>query len=237
MPRSGWVVGQVGSLAAVAVILGATGRSVEDLDDLPLSVLALAQTGLWLGLLGVPLWRRPPQGQRRRGRPRRAGPLAGPVEGRGGRRAGAVPAAPAALRAVAPCSSTGRRRTSRARPVSSPTEPPIRSASCCWSSSSGWGRRSSRRSSTGASCSGALLKRGLPAAAGHRHHERCSSALSHLQLLQLPGLVLAGAVFGVLAHRSGRLGPAIAAHVAFNMVTVVALLAALTDRAGLRVRR
>jgi membrane protease YdiL (CAAX protease family) len=48
---------------------------------------------------------------------------------------------------------------------------------------------------------------------------------SHLQVLQLPGLVLAGVVFGVLAHRSGRLGPAIAAHVAFNMVTVVALLA------------
>ena len=31
------------------------------------------------------------------------------------------------------------------------------------------------------------------------------------------------ALFGVLAHRSGRLGPAIGAHVGFNMVTVVAL--------------
>jgi uncharacterized protein len=50
--------------------------------------------------------------------------------------------------------------------------------------------------------------------------------LSHFELLQLPALVLAGAVFGWLAHRAGRLGPAIAAHVAFNMVTVVALLAA-----------
>ncbi len=49
---------------------------------------------------------------------------------------------------------------------------------------------------------------------------------SHFLLLQLPGLVLAGALFGVLAHRAGRLGPAIVAHVAFNMVTVVALLAA-----------
>lgn len=49
--------------------------------------------------------------------------------------------------------------------------------------------------------------------------------VSHLQLLQLPGLVVAGALFGVLAHRAGRLGPAIAAHVSFNMVTVVALLA------------
>jgi membrane protease YdiL (CAAX protease family) len=49
---------------------------------------------------------------------------------------------------------------------------------------------------------------------------------SHLQLLQLPGLVLAGVVFGVLAYRADRLGPSIAAHVAFNMVTVVALLTA-----------
>jgi membrane protease YdiL (CAAX protease family) len=48
--------------------------------------------------------------------------------------------------------------------------------------------------------------------------------LAHLEPLQTPGLMFAGAVFGVLAYRSGRLGPAIAAHVAFNMVTVVALL-------------
>ncbi len=47
---------------------------------------------------------------------------------------------------------------------------------------------------------------------------------SHGQWLQLPALVLAGAVFGWLAYRSGRLGPAIAAHVTFNMVTVLALL-------------
>lgn len=71
----------------------------------------------------------------------------------------------------------------------------------------------------------ALLKRGLPPVAAIG-----ASALffgvTHFQLLQLPGLVVAGAVFGVLAHRAGRLGPAIAAHVAFNMVTVVALLAA-----------
>jgi membrane protease YdiL (CAAX protease family) len=49
---------------------------------------------------------------------------------------------------------------------------------------------------------------------------------SHFQLLQLPGLVIAGAVFGVLAYRADRLGPAIAAHMTFNLVTVAALLAA-----------
>ena len=71
----------------------------------------------------------------------------------------------------------------------------------------------------------ALLKRGLSPRLAI-----AATALifggSHLQLLQLPALVLAGAVFGWLAHHHGRLGPAIAAHVAFNMVTVVALLSA-----------
>jgi membrane protease YdiL (CAAX protease family) len=49
--------------------------------------------------------------------------------------------------------------------------------------------------------------------------------LSHGQLLQLPALALFGAVAGALAVRYDRLGPAITAHVAFNMVTVMVLLA------------
>lgn len=47
---------------------------------------------------------------------------------------------------------------------------------------------------------------------------------SHLQPLQFPAQVVAGLVFGLLAQRSGRLGPAIAAHVVFNMVAVVNLV-------------
>jgi membrane protease YdiL (CAAX protease family) len=48
---------------------------------------------------------------------------------------------------------------------------------------------------------------------------------SHFQLLPLPGLVTFGVVAGVVAHRSGRLGPAIALHVGFNATTTVILLA------------
>ena len=48
----------------------------------------------------------------------------------------------------------------------------------------------------------------------------------HFQLLQLPALALAGVLFGVLAHRAGRLGPAIMAHLVFNMTAVVVLLLA-----------
>ena len=48
-------------------------------------------------------------------------------------------------------------------------------------------------------------------------------AAVHFQLPQLPGLFLAGMVFGGLAQYFGRLGPAIVAHACFNTTTVVAL--------------
>jgi membrane protease YdiL (CAAX protease family) len=47
----------------------------------------------------------------------------------------------------------------------------------------------------------------------------------HFQWLQFPALALAGLLFGVLAERYGRLGPAIAAHMVFNLTAVVTLLA------------
>lgn len=50
-------------------------------------------------------------------------------------------------------------------------------------------------------------------------------AVTHFQAASLPGLVAFGAVLGILTHRAGRLGPAVVAHVAFNAVTVFALLA------------
>jgi membrane protease YdiL (CAAX protease family) len=49
--------------------------------------------------------------------------------------------------------------------------------------------------------------------------------LSHFQGLQLPALAAFGLVLSVLAHRTGRLGRSIWAHVGFNATTVVALLA------------
>ncbi len=49
-------------------------------------------------------------------------------------------------------------------------------------------------------------------------------AAVHLQLLQSIALFLLGAVLAFLVHRTGRLGPAIIAHAAFNGVTVLALL-------------
>lgn len=48
--------------------------------------------------------------------------------------------------------------------------------------------------------------------------------IAHLQLLQLPALVLFGLVTAILVVRYDRLGPAIWAHVAFNGITLVVLL-------------
>lgn len=48
-------------------------------------------------------------------------------------------------------------------------------------------------------------------------------AASHFQLVQFPALFGFAVVLAVLTVRAGRLGPAIAAHVAFNGVTIVAL--------------
>ena len=49
--------------------------------------------------------------------------------------------------------------------------------------------------------------------------------VTHFQPLQLPGLVVFGVFLGLLAHRSGRLGPSLVAHAAFNATTVVLLVA------------
>ena len=49
---------------------------------------------------------------------------------------------------------------------------------------------------------------------------------SHFQLLQFPALAAFGLVLSVLAHRTGRLGRNIWAHVGFNATTVVLLLVA-----------
>jgi hypothetical protein len=50
-------------------------------------------------------------------------------------------------------------------------------------------------------------------------------ALAHFELLQLPALLLFGLILGTLAYRTGRLGPGMFAHAAFNAVTVITLTA------------
>ena len=47
--------------------------------------------------------------------------------------------------------------------------------------------------------------------------------LAHFELLQLPALIAFGLVLGFMAEKSGRLGPGIVAHAAFNAATVLSL--------------
>jgi membrane protease YdiL (CAAX protease family) len=49
-------------------------------------------------------------------------------------------------------------------------------------------------------------------------------AVSHLQLVQLPGLFVFGVVAAVVTERTGRLGTAIWTHVGFNLTTIVLLV-------------
>lgn len=49
-------------------------------------------------------------------------------------------------------------------------------------------------------------------------------ALIHFRPVEYPGLFVAGLVFGVCAWRTGRLGPAIAAHVGFNLAGITLAL-------------
>ena len=68
----------------------------------------------------------------------------------------------------------------------------------------------------------AMVKRRVPAWASVLVVAAVFAAM-HLEALQFLGLFVFGLVAGVLAHRSGRLGPSIAAHVGFNVTTVVTL--------------
>jgi membrane protease YdiL (CAAX protease family) len=52
-------------------------------------------------------------------------------------------------------------------------------------------------------------------------------AASHLQPLQFPGLLIFGAIAGWLVHRAGRIGPAVWAHLGFNLTAVVMLTVTL----------
>jgi uncharacterized protein len=219
----GIFVSLLGSQLAVLGILLATDRSVDEFDTVPLSLVALAQCGLWFGLLGVPWLATKTKGRglvadlglRARWSDLWQGGVAGALL-----QLAILPLLYAPLlhlldKSTKDLEGPARELTDRADGalavillvlivgIGAPVIEEI------------FYRGLMQRS---------FLKRGLPpwlAIAA----TSLIFGLSHFELLQLPALILAGAVFGWLAQRTGRLGPAITAHVAFNMVTVVALLA------------
>ncbi|MGI8662926.1 MAG: CPBP family intramembrane glutamic endopeptidase [Acidimicrobiales bacterium] len=73
-----------------------------------------------------------------------------------------------------------------------------------------------------------LLLRSLERRTGSRWAIGLSSlvfAATHFEPLQLPALFLFGLVAALLVHRTGRLGTAMCAHLAFNGLAIISLLA------------
>jgi membrane protease YdiL (CAAX protease family) len=219
---AGFVLGLVGSQVALGIILGATHRTSDQVDELPLSLVSVAQLGLWAGLLGVPL-------------------LATRLKGNG-------VIADLDLRArwrdVWTGGSVGVVLQLFALPLL--YWPILRLLDKHPSDLGGPARDLTDRATghlgvvllvlivgVGAPIIEEIFYRGLCQRALQKRGVSPTVAiwvtavlfgLSHFEALQLPALVLFGAAAGYLAERAGRLGPAIAAHVAFNMVTVIALL-------------
>jgi membrane protease YdiL (CAAX protease family) len=220
---AGFALGLVGSQVALAIILAATHRTTDQVDDLPLSLVSVAQVGLWAGLLGVPV-------------------LATRLKGNG-------LVADLHLRARWSDLWTGGAVGAALQLFALPLLywPILRLLDKHPSDLGGPARDLTDRATghlgvvllvlivgVGAPiieeifyrglCQRALLKRGASPAVAIGV-TAVIFGISHGELLQLPALVLFGAVAGYLAYRFDRLGPSIAAHVAFNMVTVIALLA------------
>lgn len=220
----GFIIGIVGSQLALVAILAATDRTVDRVDELPLSLVALAQVGLWVGLLGAPL-----VATRRKGNGlvtdlhlrARLGDL-----WRGGGLGVLLQLVLLPLlywpllrlldKGPSDLEGPAREMTDRADGALGVVLLILIVGICAPIVEEIFYRGLFQQ---------ALRKRGLAPAAAIGINATVFG-LSHGQLLQLPALVVFGVVAGTLAHRSGRLGPAIAAHVTFNMVTVVALLVA-----------
>lgn len=217
-------IGFTSSQLVLAGLLAATDRTVDQADELPLSLVAIAQLGLWVGLLGVPVLVTRLKGNGvvadLRVRVRVADVWRGGMSG-------------ALLQLVAlpllywPLLDLLNTSTSE-------LEKPARAMTDRADGAIGIvllvlivgvGAPIVEEIFYRGLLQGALVKRGLPPVAAIAITATIFG-LSHGELLQLPALVLFGVVAGTLSHRAGRLGPAIAAHVAFNMVTVVTLLLA-----------
>lgn len=219
---AGFGLALVGSQIVLAIVLAASGRTADQVDDLPLSLVALAQAGLWVGLLGVPV-------------------LATRLKGNGvvadlgirarwndlwqGGSVGAVLQLAVIPLLYWPLLNLLDKSSSElegpARDLTDRASGPV--GVILLVLIVGVGAPVIEEIFYRGLVQGALVKRGIHPAVAILITATIFGA-SHFELLQLPALILFGAAAGFLAHRSGRLGPAIAAHVAFNMVTVVALL-------------
>jgi CAAX protease family protein len=216
----GWIIAQIGGAIAVVIVLAINNDAI-DLEDLSLAWLAVAQLGLWVGMLGVPLVASKLKGN-------------GPVRDFGLRSEGWD----------APLGFAAGLLTQLILipllygPIfwltdldSSDLEDPARGLTDRATNSFGVAMLI-LIVGIGAPIVEEIFYRGLLQRSLERRFGVWTGILgsallfgvSHFQLLQLPALVMFGVVLGVLAHRTGRLAAPIAAHIVFNMTTVLFLV-------------
>lgn len=220
----GWLVALAGGQIAATIVLAVSGHEPDEFDDLSLGWMALAQVGLWAGFLGVP-W----VVARLKGRGLvadfglRFKPLDLPV----GAFWGAITQLVLIGLLYAPLfwltDISLDEMSEPARDLTERASDPFGVAMLILIVG------------IGAPIFEEIFYRGLLLRSLERRFGSVWAVvgsglvfgLAHFQPLQAPALTLFGVVVGILTVRYGRLGPAIAAHVVFNMVAVVNLLTSL----------
>jgi CAAX protease family protein len=217
----GWVVAQVGGLLAFGIVVAVTGVDADSTDDLSLGWIAVAQVGLWVGLLGVPWFAARVKGNglvRDFGlRFRRLDPAVGTVVGLGTQFI-LIPLLYLPIFTL--FDVTSEELEEPARGLTDRATDPLGVILLVLIVG------------LAAPVIEEIFYRGLvfrslenrfgvwPAIVG----SAVIFGASHFQGLQLPALTALGIVLAYVTHRTGRLGPAIVAHMAFNLVTVVFLV-------------
>jgi membrane protease YdiL (CAAX protease family) len=218
----GWFLGLLGGFVTLAVVLALSGVDGDEIDTLPLGWVAVAQLGLWVGLLGVPYAAARFKGN---GMVEDFGLSFRPSDLLVGGLAGLVGQFVILWIVYVPMSLlwdvTQEELSEPAQNFTDRATGPVGVVLLVLIVGIGapiveeiFYRGLLQRS---------LVRRiGVPA--GVVVTSLIFGAV-HFQWLQFPALALAGLLFGVLAERYGRLGPAIAAHMVFNLTAVVTLLA------------
>jgi uncharacterized protein len=217
----GWVVAQIGGFVAFGIVVAVTGVDADSTDDLSLGWIAVAQVGLWAGLLGVPWFAAHVKGNglvRDFGlRFRRLDPAVGSAVGLGTQFI-LIPLLYLPIFTL--FDVTSEELEEPARGLTDRATDPLGVILLVLIVG------------LAAPVIEEIFYRGLvfrslenrfgvwPAIVG----SAVIFGASHFQGLQLPALTALGIVLAYVTHRTGRLGPAIVAHMAFNLVTVVFLV-------------
>jgi hypothetical protein len=217
----GWIIGIVGGAFSYGLALALSGTDPDKGDELPIEWFAIAQLGLWFGLLGTPWLVARIKGN---GMRRDFGLTAKWVDLPVGAFWGLIGQFGILLVVYVPMSwvfdITPDEFSEPARDVSERATNPIGVVLLVLIVGVG-------APIVEEIFYRGLLQRSLIRRVGPGWGIALASVLfgaAHIQPLQFPALALAGALFGVLAYRYGRLGPAIAAHMVFNLTAVISLL-------------